>query len=211
MALRAARADQSNLVPLTISVFNEVELSADAVEHAETRAGLVLAASGIEVLAASGIEVIWIQCKPVPSGQFGLASPTACASLAYPAHLSVRILSQSDTQSEHACGYSWLDEEGKGVRAAAFYSCVVASAQGHLDGSELLGYVIAHEVGHLLLGPHAHSLEGLMRAHWGQNELHEAALGNLYFSSHEEARLRSRLEASSRFTEQSKHATQSGK
>jgi len=188
ITLLPARADQgrSNPVPLAVSVFNEAELSVSAVERAETRAGLVL--------AAAGMEVTWVQCIPVPSGQIRLATPSSCATLAYPAHLSVRILLQGDGQKEHACGSSWLDEAGTGVRAAVFYSCVAASAKGYLDEEELLGCVIAHEIGHLLLGPHAHSPAGLMRAHWGPNELREAASGNLYFSSEQEARLHSRLD-----------------
>jgi hypothetical protein len=30
----------------------------------------------------------------------------------------------------------------------------------------MLGSVMAHEIGHLLLGSHAHAISGIMRGHW---------------------------------------------
>jgi hypothetical protein len=36
------------------------------------------------------------------------------------------------------------------------------------------GYAVAHEIGHLLLGSHSHSLVGIMRARWGRKELARA-------------------------------------
>jgi hypothetical protein len=42
--------------------------------------------------------------------------------------------------------------------------------QHGVDADELLGCVIAHELGHLLLGP-GHVPGGVMQAHWSGNEL----------------------------------------
>ena len=196
-------SSRAQVSKLSISVFNESEVSTEDLQRAEARAGVVL--------REAGVQVTWIPCTPNSPHLVESAGASKCGAFAYPAHFSLRIVSRSDALTEKACGRSWLDDNGTGVYAAVSYSCVAASAQGFVDERELLGYVIVHEIGHLLLGPHAHSALGLMRAHWGPNELHEAALGNLYFSSHEEARLHSRLEAFSRLTEQSKHIAQSGK
>ena len=35
----------------------------------------------------------------------------------------------------------------------------------------MLGCAIAHEVGHLLLGPSSHSAGGIMHGEWGSKEL----------------------------------------
>ena len=45
-----------------------------------------------------------------------------------------------------------------------------------------LGNVMAHEIGHLLLGPKAHSPAGIMKAKWNQQELQPAALASLRFT-----------------------------
>ena len=45
----------------------------------------------------------------------------------------------------------------------------------------MLGSVMAHEIGHLLLGSHAHAISGIMRGHWESGELHQIAMGTLRF------------------------------
>ena len=45
----------------------------------------------------------------------------------------------------------------------------------------LMGHVIAHELGHLLLETPEHSVEGIMRARWRQSDLDKAAQGLLLF------------------------------
>ena len=45
------------------------------------------------------------------------------------------------------------------------------SAAAQFDTARLLGYAIAHEVGHLLLASTAHSASGLMRPVWREDEL----------------------------------------
>jgi hypothetical protein len=54
----------------------------------------------------------------------------------------------------------------------------------------ILGHVIAHEMGHLLLGTKAHSVGGLMRAHWRESEKDRAAQGGLQFLDAEAKRMR---------------------
>jgi hypothetical protein len=58
----------------------------------------------------------------------------------------------------------------------------------------VLGHVIAHEIGHLLLGPGKHSLAGLMSARWSENEIKQLAKGYLPFAREEASLIRSRLE-----------------
>jgi hypothetical protein len=48
---------------------------------------------------------------------------------------------------------------------------------------QLLGYVMAHEIGHLLLGSAPHSSTGIMRAHWGMAELKLISQGSLHFGA----------------------------
>ena len=60
----------------------------------------------------------------------------------------------------------------------------------HVDLSTMLAYVIAHEVGHLLLPGYGHSPTGLMQAGWDRALLHDAATGSLTFTEAQAARIR---------------------
>jgi hypothetical protein len=49
--------------------------------------------------------------------------------------------------------------------------------------AELLGYVLAHEVGHVLEGVSRHSDEGIMKAHWAVREYADIKMGKFAFAS----------------------------
>ena len=55
---------------------------------------------------------------------------------------------------------------------------------------DVLGHVIAHEIGHILLGPNAHSTVGIMAA---MLDLPRIALGGLWFDHGQAAIIRARL------------------
>jgi hypothetical protein len=52
----------------------------------------------------------------------------------------------------------------------------------HVDVGTLLAYVMAHEIGHLLLPRMGHSATGLMKADWDSAFVREAAAGSLTFT-----------------------------
>ena len=54
----------------------------------------------------------------------------------------------------------------------------------------ILGYVMAHELGHLLLGVGSHGPTGLMHVPWYKKELDSIAEGSLLFTSPEGVRIR---------------------
>jgi hypothetical protein len=60
----------------------------------------------------------------------------------------------------------------------------------HVDLSTLVAYVIAHEVGHLLLPATPHSETGLMQAEWHRAVARDAARGTLTFTEPQVARIR---------------------
>jgi len=55
---------------------------------------------------------------------------------------------------------------------------------------EVLGHVIAHELGHILLGPGAHSRSGIMRA---SLDLEWLRIGGLWFTASEARAIREKL------------------
>jgi hypothetical protein len=58
------------------------------------------------------------------------------------------------------------------------------------DVGDVLEHVMAHEIGHVLLGPNAHSTAGLMAA---SLDLPRIALGGLWFDRIQAAIIRARL------------------
>ena len=65
-----------------------------------------------------------------------------------------------------------------------------------LRRAQVLAIAIAHEIGHLLLPPDAHSETGLMRADWTETNLAEGSL--LFFTVEQRQLLHSRIAASQR-------------
>jgi Zn-dependent protease with chaperone function len=53
-----------------------------------------------------------------------------------------------------------------------------------------IGYVIAHEIGHILLGPNAHSIVGIMRGTLLQRDWENAAQGTLGFTQSQNQKIR---------------------
>ncbi len=54
---------------------------------------------------------------------------------------------------------------------------------------------MAHEIGHLLLGPKRHSRSGIMRARWDQEDLRLAAEARLRFTSQQAELIRAEVRA----------------
>jgi len=74
---------------------------------------------------------------------------------------------------------------GSGDHAGVFLSRVRQTAArntGTIEVSDLLGYVMAHEIGHLLLHSTTHSSEGLMRAEYRPADLKKAGQRQLKFT-----------------------------
>ena len=59
---------------------------------------------------------------------------------------------------------------------------------------DILGHIMAHEMGHILLNLNAHPGKGLMRGDWNLRELQRAAVGHLIFTSNEGKQIRQEVE-----------------
>ena len=59
---------------------------------------------------------------------------------------------------------------------------IAGRVQRSADRAQILGTLIAHEIGHLLLNLTSHSAAGIMRGEWNLKDLQDAALGCLLFT-----------------------------
>jgi hypothetical protein len=81
--------------------------------------------------------------------------------------------------------------KASGSTAQVFFKQVQQFAHAYrIDLSTMLAYVIAHEIGHLLLPGNAHSPTGVMQAGWDKALVHDAATGSLTFTEAQAARIR---------------------
>ncbi len=82
------------------------------------------------------------------------------------------------------------------MAAYAFYKRIVDLAEHNgADIAALLGHVIAHEIGHLLLPYDSHSSSGVMRAEWDRGQFDDMAKGLLTFGPEQAHLIRIRVDA----------------
>jgi hypothetical protein len=62
----------------------------------------------------------------------------------------------------------------------------------------VLACAIAHEIGHLLLGPGRHSPSGIMSAVWERGQIQQALTGRLMFTVQQSAAMRANIEQQQR-------------
>jgi len=141
------------------------------------------------VLRRAGIEVHW-SLGPPPGGE-----TTAGAGPREAVALEVTILAPrhaSPVRSRSVLGYAILPADGSPGDCAGVRFGAVERQLHETTASlpQILGYVIAHEVAHLLLGTNAHAQWGVMSAQVSGAYFDRAAQGTLLFTPDEAERLR---------------------
>jgi hypothetical protein len=156
---------------ITVLVFNFRQAPAETLVNAEKEAGRILEQVGVPVTwrdCPTGEE----PCKKGPGRVFILAMMAAPVQNKF-----------EDTIS----GYALPPDRF----AAVYYDYLPRMPGGESNKNDtalVLGCVIAHELGHLLLGAHGHSIAGIMQARWGIEQTQLALMSQLSFLP-EEARL----------------------
>ncbi len=169
---------------IKVRVYNFARVSSKMLAEAESEAA--------RILREASLEIAWLDCSPSSPDRPECQQPVG------PAELSLRIIPKmfgSTTAKFQSTdlGFAPPDKEG-GVMATIFYDRVERTAKGGKI-FRILGNAIAHEFGHLLLGPDAHSKEGMMRAHWDREQLKLATEGELQFSKEQSDLMRANISA----------------
>lgn len=138
------------------------------------------------------VDIDWTDCRKGPKRP----RPLVCDVPPQPGELVVRLVAApgADAHGE-VLGDALLDTTtGRGTLSTIYVNRVVdlARAAG-TPASDLLGRVVAHEVGHLLLGTHEHSDSGLMRARWPRQVVADRHDRNWTFSDAQIQAMRVRL------------------
>ena len=168
---------------LTVSVYNEGGVPGEVLSRAEAAAS--------RIFQRAGIEVNWLNCEvPAPNEQ----ASRACREIAFPKHLQLRIVRKSAGLKGEAMGVSFQGKDGVGCLADLFYEPMEQLERS--DGTDvacLLGYVAAHELGHLLLGASSHAVAGIMQARWTADALTSGQAARMVFLDQESQKMKERL------------------
>ena len=169
---------------LTISVHDYANIPTELLAAAEGDAH--------RIFRQAGVETVWLNCSP----KLEKIQPSGCY-IADSTHLVVKVLrhaiSAQVRDRPEVLGIATLDEKGVGFYGYIFYDRVQRLAEKRRLKHRLLGTVLAHEVGHLMLGSNAHSIWGIMTGQWGGEGLRRVSEGALLFAPLESRVMQDRL------------------
>lgn len=170
-----AGAEHSRRSQIVLRIHNRANVSADVLARAGAHVTRVYAAADIDILWHAGD-------GPAPASDLRL---TIVITTTPPSELGAgRAVLGTAVEAERSCGRV----------AYALWHRVVESASTENRAVEMvLGYVIAHEVGHLLLPPPSHAASGIMRAAWNRKDLDDAERDRLRFRDEQAQRIRRRI------------------
>jgi len=169
---------------MTVSVCTRGSLDQKVVTGAE--------ATAAALFQSVDIEIVWAKCETGPEGD----------AAARQHWFTVRLRDGQpfitpDPAALDTLGEAFFSLDNAGWVVDVYYQTVhtLATAK-QVELTALLGHVIAHELGHLLLGP-GHAAKGVMRQFWDLRDLNAIRQCCLKFSPAEGIRMRSVLQGRS--------------
>lgn len=145
----------------------------------------------------TGVALRWRECRPLKTAP--VPAIDRCGDVLHANEVVVRLIANGRETAARtwAFGYSLVDQQTRTGTLSTVFGDHVATVAARLrvDGPTLLGRVIAHEVGHLLLGTTSHSGNGLMRAHWPDRLLRAGQFRDWQFSPDDVRQLGPALQA----------------
>jgi hypothetical protein len=163
---------------LCIHVHNPANASSRILDKATERAA--------ETLTAAGVEIVW-QFRPADEPGASMTDQHAASAQKHEPdlrdYLVIRILPRfPDYCLPGVLGYS-LPDARFGPHVVLFFNRIErASLLNDVDVATVLGYAMAHEIGHVLLGSSEHSPGGIMKARWSMLDYENAAEGYMRFT-----------------------------
>jgi len=190
---RIAGRGRSLATQITVRIRNQAEIEPRILAQAQRET--------TEVLDRSGIGLAWLDCSP--GGQSVSRSP-ACHRAPAPTELVITLLQRSRSTPDRALGRAICPTNS---RLAAYATVYVDPARrmatGKREAATILGYAMAHELGHLLLGANSHAAAGIMRSHWKAQEILAGLKGRFHFTDAQSAQLREAVYARTRIARSS--------
>jgi hypothetical protein len=172
---------------ITVRVYNYARVPASILRTAEQETAMIF--------REAGVETVWADCR------VSTAEPqtATCTQLLSSADFFLKLLPPSMARAfpsyADTFGLALTEEGRRGKDAMILYGRIAALATTErLYTEDILACVMAHEIGHLLLG-RGHSPTGIMRATLNRWELLQAGRGQLKFTPEQSLLIRKEVAA----------------
>lgn len=183
IAAGVANAEESAAV-IRVRLWNYAEVPprtlADAKRHTSA------------ILERARVRVEWAECR-LREGDG--PKDSACLLPVTPLDLQMRILDRrmaKRARSTRGClGYALLTDGFDSVASVFFQRAVDLESGDLISQSSVLGAMMAHEIGHLLLDQGHHPDAGILRASWSKEDMRAIARSQLHFTDAEGQLMRS--------------------
>jgi hypothetical protein len=171
---------------IEVDIYNYSAISAEILARAEGETA--------SIFQRIGVATAWLVC---PLNSEEAVRNRTCALPGGPTRLTLRLLSNSmanalQVGSDIFGSARQPQNEAFGVVADVYADRTRELAHGH-EFEVVLGRVIAHELGHLLLGKNAHSAAGIMHTPWRARDLESTREAAMSFLPGEAKRIRAQV------------------
>lgn len=154
---------------IVIRVYSDVPVSNKLLSQAE--------GEGTRIFQQAKVQTVWVNCE----SSFTPAD-SRCEDAPDRKHLVLRIVPKALSVADSIFGMAFLSADG-GVYSDVFFDSIeVLHRDCGASIARVLGHVMAHEVGHLLLGLNSHSPVGIMCPSWHSEQLRMLGMGTLFFT-----------------------------
>jgi sulfur relay (sulfurtransferase) DsrF/TusC family protein len=175
----SSSAHASANLTFTVNVYNDAKVSPALLQHSESIAG--------KIFQQAGFAILWRDCT-----QAHVEGRDMCLGARDDIAFTIRIVPHSLSLSGEAFGVAFVGSDGQGAQADVFYSGI-EQLTNDSNPADIMGHVMAHELGHLLLGLNSHSSLGIMQAHWTDRQLRQMSMGFLKFDKRQSEAIGIRL------------------
>jgi hypothetical protein len=176
-----AAQDAGPAATLTVMIYNYAAIPAGTLEAAEREAG--------NILREAGVELAWVECGLTEDDTEKFA---ACERVADRRGPVVKLIPQSMAVRMPRPA-DWFAIAVPSAITVFHHLVREAAEKGGIPEPRLLGCILAHELGHAVLGTDSHSPSGIMKAKLRPADFALAERGLLRFSDEEAKRLRAGL------------------
>jgi len=188
---------------LEILVYNYAQVPGPELAQAEEEAA--------RIFRHVGLKVEW---SDYPFNQINVEQDRTPGQGPRPTHLALRLLPRAMADRLSLGPYSFgfalpAGETEFGSLASVFYHRAEDLAACRVPGRSqtvgqfltlrmparamILGHLMAHEIGHLLLGVNSHATKGIMQTPWSSVTLKRAAFGKLHFNPQQAKKMRTQV------------------
>lgn len=154
---------------IAIRVYSDVVLSNKVLSQAEEEGG--------RIFQQARVTTVWVNCETSFT-----PTDSRCHDTPDRKHLVLRIVPKALSAADSIFGMAFLVGNDGAYADVFFDSLEVLHRDCGASVARVLGHVMAHEVGHLLLGSNSHSSVGIMCPSWHSEHLRMVGMGTLFFT-----------------------------